>query len=1019
MSDKQDNFLSKYFTRLAEKAYQTFSQKRLLLMVSLCFLFFLTLPLQESFFETYLMPKESISFPVWLDVFFILMIIALSYYWIIRIWIYEYRASFSQLLTITFASIILLYPLIYKQKDWQWDYFNIPVLEIPYVFLSVIPGLLFLILAFLKMLQITYQQAIKKEKNHNDNYESDQPLDPAHENAKDYDNLLEQLKRAVNWKSKPEAFSIGIVGPWGNGKSSLLKLLKYNLNPPISIWQRLEAYISFPEKRDILVLEFSPYLNHNENEIAQEFFLLLSNTLCKYHGKLGPLLLAYAQKLTNLYTKKDLTGFLSKPANSLHGKSAGELYTTINNLLEELDKKVVILVDDLDRLRSTEILEVLKILRNTASFHHLIFVVAMDKEYVVRRLKDQGEISNARFIDKFFQLEFYLPQVPREKLLMAFKKQVATTIFSSDARIENAFDLAMTNPGNLFADYCRNYRDVKRLANQVRLEYPILGKEIHFKDFINITCFKMRFPQVVSYINKNRNDILRIDTSSNFFYLAGNNLTDQVTEQYDGTLDSQITTERIVHKYRVFSSESKNAINLKQDLQIDDSQYPLLVKSLAYLFGEENEIESTDSIKYENNFRLFMQQRMDEVALSNDAFRSIIDQWNKDQLMDELNSLSEDGLFQLKNRLEYFNSDNHKELLRAIFVIAYLIDTNGDKFFSSEEQLLTRLNNFAIQLLRRATDSARNTISLEIQTQTLENENVSIETKVRLLTYVYENKSESQWWSLGGNTFSEKGLVYFNAYMEEHRENPWNYDDFTWAKLYHSLKKISGIQKELNKAFKQYWKTRDTEVLCVQLLKIDDYSFQLFKLSDIIPKIFGTYESFVTFVKQDRTRTEILAFKLYKDFLKLAAIANFDSSILYNFKDWPRMQEKIADAKTNPGRGTYDELQGKVQAFFELDDQEMFHGFKSSNIIEDTISTDIMWFLEHAGKCYIATSPKFYKSTPEHFMTYVELLRKIAKEANWHILDKTEAQIKNGEVFITKKEGLEDRSYVKLISYQP
>jgi hypothetical protein len=51
---------------------------------------------------------------------------------------------------------------------------------------------------------------------------------------------------------------------------------------------------------------------------------MLSNALSNYHGKLGPLLLAYAQKLTNLYTKKDLVGFLAKPVSSLQGKSAEE-----------------------------------------------------------------------------------------------------------------------------------------------------------------------------------------------------------------------------------------------------------------------------------------------------------------------------------------------------------------------------------------------------------------------------------------------------------------------------------------------------------------------------------------------------------------------------------------------------------------------------------------------------------------------------------------------------------------------
>jgi DNA polymerase III delta prime subunit len=1009
MSNKKRNWFIK-------KAKQIFTQQRILLITGLCFLFFFTLSWQIQFIGAYLSkPKE--VFPPFVQGFLLLVSLGWSIYWLVKI-LKGYRVSFSQWLV---AAIILSISLYYYYFEKQEFYFH-PFYFTKYkqLWLLWIPAGLFTITPLvnvISLLKVFNKQGVKSAND----ILTDEILEDFEESSP-HKRVGEKLAKDIINQKNSAALSLGLTGPWGNGKSSVLNFVKKELqkeNANIKRQKLKNLFRSHNKKlKELLVLEFSPYRNHNENEVAQEFFLMLSNTISNYHGKLGSLLLAYAQKLTNLYNKKDLAGFLAKPVSSLQGKSAEELYTTIDSLLKDLGKKVVILVDDLDRLRTTEILEVLKLLRNTADFHNLIFVVAMDKEYVVRRLKDQGEISNARFIDKFFQLEFYLPEIRKENLQEEFKKLVDSYIDTS-SEFKMSIENALQHPNSLFNEYCTNYRDVKRLANQIRMDYPISGKEIILKDYINITCFKIWFPQILNAIYRETIEIVKTDPSKGLFFLESTNADKNKQQGETLFFMNKREIKEIAQNYTIFKKYVDHSENWMNNLRIDEAYQPLLIKSLAYLFGHENIVKSVDSIRYRNIFELYMLQSLDDLPLTNEDFDRLIDSEPDDNTKKLLNTKDTIALTLSINRFRYFDTEEEQKIIKAIKILCFILDINQKNRFTTENEVFKLCIRLSLKLFNDQTEQHQEKRGRGLVSQTLDNQNINTKTKAGLLSHVYENKSKTYWWFLDERTFQEKGLEYFNAYLGAYQQKTWNFNNFTWKVLYSNLKKISGLKLSLNKSFKNYWKERDTEILCVQLLKIDDFSFQSFKLSNIIPEIFHSYEAFVTFIMQDRASFEASSFKMYKDFLKLAAIVNFNRSILYNFKGWSRMQEKISEAKNNTNRGVYDELQGRIEVFFEIDDKEMIDKIKVAYLSDQGVRLEDLSTYEYKDKYYLVINSKGLNSTPENFTVYISLIFQVARESSWYIANDNLTQIKNGEVFITKKEGLEDRSYVKLISYQP
>src|SRR5271156_3062672 len=62
----------------------------------------------------------------------------------------------------------------------------------------------------------------------------------------------------------------------------------------------------------------------------------------------------------------------------------------LQNALAELKKPIVVAVDDIDRLSTSEIRDVFKLVRLTASFPNVIYVVAFDRARVETALSEQG-----------------------------------------------------------------------------------------------------------------------------------------------------------------------------------------------------------------------------------------------------------------------------------------------------------------------------------------------------------------------------------------------------------------------------------------------------------------------------------------------------------------------------------------------------------------------------------------------------------------------------------------------------
>ena len=236
----------------------------------------------------------------------------------------------------------------------------------------------------------------------------DSPIVEIEQDELGYKKYAKTLADKIESCTFQKSFAIGINGSWGIGKTSFINLIKANLNAENKIF-----------------IEFNPWASQNPKSIIKDFFDELQEGIRPYHSSLARKMVKYSDRLVKIND-----GTLSKTAHATINAIAGtdsvnQIYYEINEALQTLNLKLIITIDDLDRLDSKEIVEVLKLVRNTANFRNTFFIVAYDRNYLLSGIKRHNSHMPFSFLEKIFQIEITLPYfdriILREKLLNRIK----------------------------------------------------------------------------------------------------------------------------------------------------------------------------------------------------------------------------------------------------------------------------------------------------------------------------------------------------------------------------------------------------------------------------------------------------------------------------------------------------------------------------------------------------------------------------------------------------------------------
>lgn len=444
----------------------------------------------------------------WLDWFFVFLTIIYGYI-IWSLWIKPQKKVSPRIVGLFLVPIIL------------YAYFRF-VPNSPYEFTSFWNGPIgyldggALLCVVIIGLYIIQQFRRTKDESKNDKYSFDTDA-PIKQSDKDLFNMGSLVNRIVNYIAFTDvhdaAFSMGIVGEWGDGKTSLMNLVE----------ERIKE-----EHKDFITVHFSPRASKKADFIQEDFLESLKQALSPKHSGIDRTIDKYAIAIDVI---PDVPLIVSKGLELLQIRSDKKREITRNELLKaikEIGQRIVIFVDDLDRLTGEELIEVLKVLDTNGAFPNMVFLTSYDKDYVNAVLNNYLHLENQSraYTDKYFTVEIRVPLHPSFRLMDYLVKLLTDASKSGFITQLNEVDIEEQTRklSSYIMSRLHTIRDIKRFVNQFLYDYAEVQRDVFYHDFLLLELIKYAHHEdyeaiyKMKYIHRGQRAFLT-SASDDLFYL--------------------------------------------------------------------------------------------------------------------------------------------------------------------------------------------------------------------------------------------------------------------------------------------------------------------------------------------------------------------------------------------------------------------------------------------------------------------------------------------------------------------
>ncbi|MDP1722423.1 MAG: P-loop NTPase fold protein [Candidatus Gottesmanbacteria bacterium] len=308
--------------------------------------------------------------------------------------------------------------------------------------------------------------------------------------------LAEKVADMVLSYKGHESFVIGIEGDWGSGKTSFIEMMLEHINKT-------------NKTNAPTVIKFNPWNFTNIDALYSDFFEQFGS--CFGNKKKW---INYGKKIFQR-TNLDISFFGFSIGKSGVGTSLQELRNQIESDLKKLDNKIIIVVDDIDRLDKQETREVFKLVKLNANFPNVTYILAYARDKVEVILGD--DFPGAEYLKKIVQVSFTLPQPPNHQLYAILGEELDKLLDAKPHKsvIDKYWDSKRW--GNLaesgFKYIFKTIRDINRFVSSWRLDYLIIGyEEVNPIDFLGIEVIRVFVPQMYAAIRENKELFTKTDS---------------------------------------------------------------------------------------------------------------------------------------------------------------------------------------------------------------------------------------------------------------------------------------------------------------------------------------------------------------------------------------------------------------------------------------------------------------------------------------------------------------------------
>ena len=318
----------------------------------------------------------------------------------------------------------------------------------------------------------------------------DNPISSPEEDVLDWAPVAATFAKRTLMLDATHGLVVGVFGPWGSGKTSFINLARPEFH-----------------RAGVPVLDFNPWLFSGADQLVGRFFSELSaemgersdlKPIGSHLQKYGDVLSPTIATVSALVGTPQIGNILLSILKTLRKRTEPppSAIAIRNKLTEDLDKRtepIVVVLDDVDRLPIAEIRELFKLMRLTAHFPNLIYVVACDRIRVEAALEEDDPRLGSNFLEKIFQWSIHVPAAPRQRLRQELIRHTLNALGDINPPFTHREWPDIET--EIIMPLVRNMRDVRRYSMAVRGAIDDLGEMVATIDVLALEAVRLFMPR--------------------------------------------------------------------------------------------------------------------------------------------------------------------------------------------------------------------------------------------------------------------------------------------------------------------------------------------------------------------------------------------------------------------------------------------------------------------------------------------------------------------------------------------
>ena len=488
-------------------------------------------------------------------------------------------------------------------------------------------------------------------------FNADKPIVASKEDLLGRSHFASSLSQAVLSFKQKDSLTIGLFGKWGSGKTSIINMFENELH--------LHEYSSCDERP--IIIKFNPWNFSDQNQLIEQFFLALSNGLnldniketlnqfSKGLEKVGqvfdiakyiPVIAPVAQIVAPL-----IHDYAKVLKGSEEGKDLQKIKKGISDELLKINTKLIIIIDDIDRLNNLEIRQIFQLVKSLADFPNTVYLLPFDREVIIDALKDIQKGDGNEYLEKIIQIPIKIPNINIGKVHQFLFSKIGQIIFNYP---ENRFDIEYWSKifGICVKPFISNLRDVNRLINIFSFKYDLVKDEVNVTDLIALSSLQVFAPEIHSWIESNKNGIV-----GGTNYSLGRSMNDQNQEK-----------ELLIEKVKHFTNLDPHLV-----IGILGVLFPAINQKVNFSYHHvtDKDLLRMQRVACLEKFDTYFSLSLDNIQISRREIEDIIFNYSSEQFVNKLKELNEKDmvinfLTELQSQIERLPIDRIPILLQAM-----------------------------------------------------------------------------------------------------------------------------------------------------------------------------------------------------------------------------------------------------------------------------------------------------------------------------------------------------------------